>query len=321
MKILRDWRRLTPDDRGAAIAFGDFDGVHQGHVQLIAAAAAAARAFRTPLGVVSCASPRQDADVQPCLTTPDQTIRRLQALGVDLLYLLDMDAQAADLGNDDFIREVLVDGLGVRHVATEGGMGLGPGGVLGALRRCGAAFGFTVSESDAGAHQDVSTCSARVREALRRGRPDEAAAMLGRPFAIEGVVQHGRKLGRRLGFPTANVPLGDYVTPRFGVYATRTRFEDGRQLPGVAHIGVNPTTGEVAPVLEVWLFDFADDIYGQTIETDLVAFQRPQETFASVDAMVEQVHLDAAEARRRLGLTPCPPLAAPPAQSRIDRPA
>lgn len=300
MKILGDWRRLAPDDRGAAIAFADFDGVHRGHVQLIADAAAAARAFGTPLGVVRCARTSQHAAVQPSLTTIDQTIRRLHALGVDVLYAL--DTPAADLADEDFIKDVLVDGLGVRHVAAEDGMG--PGGGLTALRRCGAAFGFTVSMSDPGARQDLSTCSAEVREALRLGRPEAAAAILGRPFAIEGVVQHGRKLGRRLGFPTANVALGDYVTPRFGVYATRTRFEDGRQLPGVAHVGVNPTTGEVAPVLEVWLFDFADDIYGQMIETDLVAFQRPQEKFASVEAMVEQVHLDAAEARHRLGLKP-----------------
>jgi riboflavin kinase/FMN adenylyltransferase len=127
---------------------------------------------------------------------------------------------------------------------------------------------------------------------------------MGRPFAIEGVVQKGRQLGRQLGFPTANVPLVDYVAPRFGVYATRTRLTDGRQLDGVANIGVNPTTGEVEPRLEVWLFDFDGDIYGETIETDLIAFLRPEEKFDSIEIMVEQIHDDERQARRILAGTP-----------------
>jgi len=114
-------------------------------------------------------------------------------------------------------------------------------------------------------------------------------------------VQKGRQLGRQLGFPTANVQLGDYVAPRFGVYATRTRLADGRQLNGVANIGVNPTTGEVDPRLEVWLFEFDEDIYGETIETDLIAFLRPEEKFAGgIDAMVAQIRLDEQNARRIL---------------------
>ena len=139
--------------------------------------------------------------------------------------------------------------------------------------------------------------SSAAREALREGRPDIAAAILGRPFAIEGVVQKGRQLGRTLGFPTANVPLSDYVAPKFGVYATRTRLTDGRTFSGVANIGINPTTGVVEPRLEVWLFDFDEDIYGEKIETDLVTFLRPEEKFTSIDAMVDQIHLDVHEAR------------------------
>jgi riboflavin kinase/FMN adenylyltransferase len=144
----------------------------------------------------------------------------------------------------------------------------------------------------------VKISSTAVREALREGAPRAAAAILGRPFAIEGVVQKGRQLGRKLGFPTANVPLGDYVAPKFGVYATRTRLADGRRLGGVANIGVNPTTGTVDPRLEVWMFDFDEDIYGETIETELIAFLRPEEKFVSIEAMVEQIWLDAAQARQ-----------------------
>jgi riboflavin kinase/FMN adenylyltransferase len=140
--------------------------------------------------------------------------------------------------------------------------------------------------------------STAVREALRDGRPRDAAAILGRPFAIEGAVQRGRQLGRKLGYPTANIPLADYVTPRFGVYATRTRLPDGREIPGVANIGVNPTVdGVTIPLLEVWLFDFDEDIYDQVIETDLIAFLRPEEKFESLDAMTTQVMQDAKAAR------------------------
>jgi riboflavin kinase/FMN adenylyltransferase len=114
-------------------------------------------------------------------------------------------------------------------------------------------------------------------------------------------VVRGRQLGRKLGYPTANVGLADYVTPRFGVYATRTRLPDGRKLPGVANIGVNPTVdGVTLPRLEVWLFDFDEDIYDQVIETDLVAFLRPEAKFASLEAMTVQVLKDAQEARRIL---------------------
>jgi riboflavin kinase/FMN adenylyltransferase len=152
--------------------------------------------------------------------------------------------------------------------------------------------------------------SSAVRDALRAGRPELAQAIMGRPFAIEGLVQKGRQLGRQLGFPTANVPLGDYVAPKLGVYATRTRLADGRIFGGVANIGVNPTTGIVDARLEVWLFDFDEDIYGEVIETDLIEFLRPEETFRDaagqfdVPAMVEQVLRDAAQARAILNQTP-----------------
>jgi riboflavin kinase/FMN adenylyltransferase len=141
-----------------------------------------------------------------------------------------------------------------------------------------------------------------VRAAIREGRPQDAAEILGRPFAIEGEVQRGRQLGRRLGFPTANVPLDAYVSPRFGVYATCTRLQDGRRLPGVANVGVNPTVeGDTAPLLEVWLFDFDEDIYDQVIETDLIAFLRPEEKFPDLQTMTVQVLADAQAARRLLG--------------------
>jgi riboflavin kinase/FMN adenylyltransferase len=139
-----------------------------------------------------------------------------------------------------------------------------------------------------------------ARAALRAGRPDLARDILGRPFALEGVVVEGRKLGRRLGYPTANVGASEYVRPRLGVYATRSRLPDGRELPGVANFGVNPTTGLVDARLEVWLFDFDEDIYGQTLETDFVAFLRPELKFEGLQALVHQIAKDVEDARRLL---------------------
>ena len=165
----------------------------------------------------------------------------------------------------------------------------------------GKELGFTVSVADALGQGDTKFSSTGVREALRDGYPEQAAFILGRPFAIEGAVERGRQLGRTLGFPTANVALTDYVIPKLGVYATRTRLPDGREIAGVANIGVNPTVaGEIAPRLEVWLFDFDEDIYDQVIETDLIAFLRPEEKFDSLETMTAQVMADAAQARALL---------------------
>jgi riboflavin kinase/FMN adenylyltransferase len=184
--------------------------------------------------------------------------------------------------------------------------GKGRSGSPRTMQAYGAALGFGVSVAEAvgdggeGGDSDSEGkfSSTDARNALRQGRPDLAAAILGRPFAIEGEVRQGRQLGRTLGYPTANVELDDYVAPRFGVYATRTRLADGRTLAGVANIGVNPTVpGEIAPRLEVWLFDFDEDLYGQVIETDLIAFLRPEARFASLEEMTAQIDDDASMAR------------------------
>jgi riboflavin kinase/FMN adenylyltransferase len=196
---------------------------------------------------------------------------------------------------------VLHKGLGVRHVAIgfDNSFGKDRTGTPQTMRQYGEELGFGVSVAEPVAdNEGEKFSSTAIREALREGRPEVAAAILGRPFAIEGEVQRGRQLGRKLGFPTANVPLADYVTPRFGVYATRTRLPDGREIPGVANIGVNPTVdGVTMPLLEVWLFDFDEDIYDQVIETDLVAFLRPEEKFENLEIMTTQVMRDAQTAR------------------------
>jgi riboflavin kinase/FMN adenylyltransferase len=309
LQIYHHWRGLPDEARGAALALGSFDGVHRGHQTVIADTAAAAHRIGAPLGVISFdPHPRMHfrPDAPPFrLMNHHQLTRTLGQVGVERFYLLPFGLEMAEFSDREFVREVLVDGLGIRHVAVGFDVTFGKGrtGDPEAMRRYGEEFGFTVSVAEAAGDQDGKFSSTGARNALREGHPELATEILGRPFAIEGLVQKGRQLGRQLGFPTANVPLGDYVAPMFGVYATRTRLKDGRELGGVANIGVNPTTGLVDPRLEVWLFDFDEDIYGEVIETDLIRFLRPEIAFRDaagdfdVPAMVEQVHQDAREAR------------------------
>jgi riboflavin kinase/FMN adenylyltransferase len=309
LRIIEGWRGLGPAERGAAVAFGEFDGVHLGHRAVIALAAEAARAMSAPLGVISFEPhPRRwfTPDAEPFeLTTRGQQARVLEALGANLLYVIPFDEALAGMSDEAFARTVLAEALGARHVAAGFDVTFGKdrSGDPGALRRYGEAFGFSVSIAPRLGDADAAKySSSAVREALKAGRPERAAEILGRPFAMEGVVIEGQHLGRALGFPTANVEADDYVRPRLGSYATRTRLPDGREIPGVANFGENPATGKVEARLEVHLFDFDEDLYGQTIETALIAFLRPELDFDSREALIAQIAEDARNARDRLGL-------------------
>jgi riboflavin kinase/FMN adenylyltransferase len=308
VQIVTDWRGLPDEFKGAAVAIGAFDGVHRGHQAVIATAREAARSLNAPLAVVSFdPHPRRwfQPDAAPFrLMTPAQMARALEPLGVDRLYLLPFDADMAAMSDEAFAREVLSEGLGVRHAAVGFDFTYGKGrtGSPEGLRRHGEALGFTVSVADRVDDPDgLKLSSSAVREAVRAGDMDRAKAILGRPFAIEGEVIHGDKRGRTIGVPTANIRLGDYMRPAYGVYATRTRLPDGRVLDGVASLGLRPMYALEEPLLEVWLFDFDGDLYGQTVETELTAFLRVEQTFDDLNALKAQIDRDAAAARAALG--------------------
>ena len=307
LKVVDGWRDLDASDRGAALALGSFDGVHRGHREVIALAARAAGALQAPLGVLTFEPhPRRwfrpdEPDFR--LTTLDQQARVLDDLGVDRLYRIPFDAELAAMGDEAFARDVLAGALGARHVAAGFDITFGAGRTGGpdALRRYGERYGFGVSIAPELLEHGRKCSSSAVREALREGRPDVAADLLGRPFALEGVVVHGDKLGRTMGFPTANISLQDYVRVHHGIYAVRTRLADGREVAGVAYIGRRPTVDlGTEERLEVHLFDFDEDLYGQTLETDLVRFLRGDEHFASLEAMIKQMDRDKADARAAL---------------------
>jgi riboflavin kinase/FMN adenylyltransferase len=307
VQIVTDWRDLPDRLRGAAVAIGAFDGVHRGHQAVIAEARKAADRLGVPLAVVSFAPhPRRwfQPEAAPFrLMTPAQMARALAPMGVDRLYLLPFDATMAALTDEAFAREVLRDGLGIAHAAVGFDFTYGKGrtGSAEGLRRQGEALGFGVNVVDRIDDGDgLKLSSSGVREALKAGDMPRAAAILGRPFAIEGEVIHGDKRGRTIGVPTANVSMADYMRPAYGVYATRTRLPDGRVIDGVANLGVRPMFEIDQPLLEVWLFDFDGELYGQTVETELVAFLRGEMQFDGLDALKIQINRDADAAREAL---------------------
>lgn len=304
IEVIRDWHDLPDSQRGAAAAVGAFDGVHRGHRAVIASARAAAERLEAPLAVVSF-DPHPRRWFQPeaapfRLMTAGQMARALETLGVDRLYLLPFDAGMAAMSDAVFAREVLSGGLGIRHAAVgfDFTFGKGRSGSPEALARHGHDLGFTVSVTervdDPGG---LKLSSSAVREALHAGDMARAATILGRPFAIEGEVVHGEKRGRTIGVPTANIRLGDAMRPAYGVYATRTRLPDGRVVDGVANLGIRPMFEIEEPLLEVWLLDFDGDLYGQTVETELVALLRGEMKFDGLPALKAQIDRDALAAR------------------------
>ncbi len=307
IEIVQGWRDLAADQRGAAAAVGAFDGVHRGHQAVIGAAREAAERLSAPLAVVTF-DPHPRRWFQPeaapfRLMSLGQMARALEDQGVERLHVLPFGAGMAAMSDEAFARSVMADGLGLTHAAVGFDFTYGKGrtGSPEALTRIGRELGFTVSVTervdDAGG---LKLSSSAVREALAAGDMGRAARILGRPFAIEGEVVHGDKRGRTIGVPTANVRMGDYMRPAYGVFATRTRLADGRMVDGVANLGVRPMFETPEPLLEVWLFDFSGDLYGQVVETQLIARLRGEMSFDGLDALKVQIDADALAAREAL---------------------
>lgn len=303
IEIIETWRDLLPAQRGAAVALGNFDGVHRGHAAVIADAAKAARLLGAPLAAMTF-EPHPRLIFQPDapafrLTSPGQQARALESLGVERLHRIRFDADLAAMSDRDFAQHVLNEGLGARHVAVGFDISFGKGrsGSADAMRAYGEEMGFSVSVTAALGSGAEKYSSTAVREALRAGRPQEAAQILGRPFAIEGVVEPGRRLGRTLGYPTANIGLGDYVRPALGVYVARVRLPDGSLVRGAANIGINPTLEVVEPRLEVYLLDYSGDLYGENLDVALLDFLRPEIRFENLKDLSAQITEDVEKVR------------------------
>ncbi len=300
---------LAAQDRGAAVAIGNFDGVHLGHQSVLALARAAAAERDAPFGVVTF-EPHPRAFFNPDgppfrLMDAEARARRLEKLGVAQLYELPFDGSLASLPAEAFIQDVLSEGLGISHLVAGADFRFGKrrGGDAAALQAQGPRFGFstTIAPLVSDAQGDFS--STAIRAALSAGRPDEAARMLGHWHRIEGRVLHGEKRGRELGYPTANFSLGALHRPRYGVYAVLVDVLDGPHAgrwKGAASIGERPTFGGREPNLEVYLLDFDGDLYDAAASVALVAFQRPELAFDDVGDLIAQMRQDVTEARARL---------------------
>lgn len=309
MKRYHDYRGLGPQDRGAAVAMGNFDGVHLGHQSVLALAHVAAARLSAPFGVVTF-EPHPRAYFAPAapsfrLMTAEARAHRLEKLGVERLYEIPFDAGLAGLSPEAFVAEVLVAGLGVVHVVVGADFRFGKGraGDTAALADLGRAHGIGVTVAPLVCDEQGDFSSSAIRTALAEGRPEEAARILGHWHRIEGRVLHGDARGRDLGFPTANLALEGLHPPRFGVYAVTVDVlggPHGGRYRGVASIGVRPTFGDNRPNLEVHIFDFAGDLYGAELSVALIAYQRPELRFDDIGALVTQMQADAEEARERL---------------------
>ncbi|MFK3891650.1 bifunctional riboflavin kinase/FAD synthetase [Sphingomonas sp. NPDC079357] len=291
---------------GAIVALGNFDGFHLGHQAVVARAVDRARAEGRP-ALVATFDPHPvrhfRPDAEPFrLTTLDQRARLFAGAGADGMVVFHFDAALAALPADVFIAERLIGALRIGGVVTgeDFTFGHAKSGNIATLRAAGERAGFSVDTVGAVLLDGEPVSSTRIRAALKGGDPRGAARLLTRPFAIEGVVQHGDKLGRTIGYPTANLDMGPYLRPAYGIYAVRGRLSDGRVLKGAANLGVRPTFDPPKELLEPYFFDFSDDLYGQVIEVELIEWLRAEAKFDSLDALVTQMDLDCARARELL---------------------
>jgi riboflavin kinase/FMN adenylyltransferase len=314
MRLFRQTTNLPPAAQGGVIAIGNFDGIHRGHQAVIGEAVRRARAAGAPSGVLTFEPhPRRyfRPETPPFLLTRLRTKARVvERLGVDLLFALRFNAAMANRSAEGFIDDILIGGLRARHVVVGYDFVFGKGRhgnpELLRDRLAAAGIGATImppvaapqAEPDSDA-EGLIYSSTGVRDALRAGDPKAAAQLLGRPFEIEGHVRRGDARGRLLGFPTANIWLGDYLRPALGVYAVRARLDGtaGQVWDGVANLGLRPTFGGSEPRLEVHLFDFSGDIYGHRLCVALVAFLRPERKFDGLEALKAQIAADAQAAR------------------------
>ncbi len=306
-RIFRHSSGLPPDARGAAVAIGNFDGVHLGHQAVIGAAVERARALGIPAAALTFEPhPRMlfKPDSEPFRLTPLRPkAHAIEALGVEVLVVLAFDHAFSQKSAESFVEDVLVTGMAAAHVVVGADFVFGHDrlGTVDILARLGRDLGFGVTALDPVAGPDGTVYSSTaIRQALKAGEPRRAAALLGRPWEIEGRVEHGDARGRLLGFPTANLVLAEYLRPVFGVYAVEAGIDQGAATlwrPGVANLGRRPTVAGVVERLEVHLFDFDGDLYGRHLRVRLIEFLRPEKKFDGLEALQAQIARDSASAR------------------------
>jgi riboflavin kinase/FMN adenylyltransferase len=304
MEVLQGWRNVPERLKGASLAIGNFDGVHRGHRAVLDTAKAAARR-EAPVGaMVFEPHPRKFFQPQKPLFQLTPLSRKLELLasrGLDLVAVLPFDGPLAELSAETFVHDVLVEGFGITHATTGYNFFFGKQrqGNPAVLRALGETFGFGVTIVEAVGHSGEIFSSTRVREMLAEGDVAGAASMLGTWWRVEGVVEAGAGRGTGLGFPTANIRLGDGQSLSHGIYAVRVGV-DGGWYQGAAYLGTRPTFDAGAPLLETFLFDFDGNLYGRTITVEFIDFVRRDAKFRSGTDLAAQMRADCEKARQIL---------------------
>jgi len=302
MRRLYHDQPMPEDLRGAIIALGNFDGFHLGHQAVVGRAVQRGAHERRPV-IIATFDPHPVRHFKPDtppfrLTTLDQRERMFAHAGADAMLVFRFGAELAGTTAEDFVSELLAKHLGAAGVVTgeDFTFGRGRGGNVEVLREVGAKHGVEAETVPPVLLDGVRISSGRVREALQAGDPGTATRLLSRPFAVQGEVIHGDKRGRALGWPTANLELGNYLRPAYGIYAVRVHLDDDSEHVGVASLGVRPTFDPPKELLEAVLFDFDGDLYGRTIEVALHHYLRPEMKFDGVEALKAQMDADAIKA-------------------------
>ena len=305
--IRLDHREPMPESlRGAILALGNFDGFHLGHQAVVGEALAWAQSEQRPC-IVATFDPHPmryfQPDAEPFrLTNLDQREELFAAAGADAMLVFHFDAALANLDAQQFLGAMLSQHLGVAGIVTGEDFTFGKGRsgnpeMVASLR---ARYGIGSRRVAAVLDTEGRVSSSRIRAALKAGDCATATRLLTRPFAIRGTVQHGDKLGRTIGFPTANLDLGSYLRPHYGIYAVTGQLPGGRVVHGAANIGIRPTFDPPKELLEPFFFDFSGDLYGQEVEVSFHHFLRGEAKFDSLEALTAQMEKDCDAARALL---------------------
>jgi riboflavin kinase/FMN adenylyltransferase len=303
VELIRGLNNLKPRHRGVAASIGNYDGVHRGHQAVLRDLKRRAVVLGVPATVIVFEPTPQEffASAAP----PARLMRfgeKLQALaeqGVERVVCLRFDRRLAELSPEDFITRILVRGLGVRHLVVGDDFRFGHArrGDFALLQRTGKTQGFEVQDTGALLAGGERISSTLIREALAAGDMARAANMLGRPFALGGRVLYGAQLGRKLGFPTANIALNRRVVPVRGIFAARIHGIEPGPRDGIAYVGNRPAVGGAGPLLEAFVFDFDGDLYGRRLNVELLHRLRDDQHFANLEALQAQMQQDLSAAR------------------------
>ncbi|MEL7291115.1 MAG: bifunctional riboflavin kinase/FAD synthetase [Pseudomonadota bacterium] len=303
MELIRGIHNIKSHHKGCVLTIGNFDGVHLGHQEVLRQVSERAKDLGLPSTVMTFEPQPLELfakDKAPArLTRLRDKFVQLSKLDIERLLCINFNHRFATQSPQSFIRDLLVERLGVKFLVVGDDFCFGNQrkGNFAMLQQAGEEFGFDVVSTQSFCLQQLRVSSTAIREALAQDKLAAAAQMLGRDYSISGRVSHGRKLGRTIGFPTANIPLKRCVSPVSGVYTVEVLGLAEQPIGGVANIGNRPTVNGVRQQLEVHLFDFKANLYGKQLEIVLLDKIRDEHKFDSFDALKQQIELDAEAAR------------------------